>query len=191
MYTADEINQNFLHLDYWKYQVEYRIDNQVRHFNINSIEEVFIGEPISLKRAIDQNKTLHCFIDIGEEIQDDFIRIGSFSLTWKAKRNECYIGTLWIEPEFRGYGLSTYIFEELTEIADELGIALTLHAMPFISPEKKPTDEKILKLKNYYNRFGFKENSEMKGIGFDCLMERFPNGSCNQNNLSKLIFHYP
>ncbi|MFX1515956.1 MAG: GNAT family N-acetyltransferase [Promethearchaeota archaeon] len=176
MYTVDEINQRFPHLDYWEYQVEFRINNQVRHFNFNSIEEVFLGEPFSLRGAIDQNETLNCFIDIGEEIQGDFIGIGSFSLTWKAKRNECYIGTLWIEPEFRGNRLSTYIFEELTEIADDLGIALTLHAMPFISPEKKPTGEEILKLKNYYHRFGFKENSEMKGIGFDCLMERIPNG---------------
>ncbi|MFX1507494.1 MAG: GNAT family N-acetyltransferase [Promethearchaeota archaeon] len=182
MYTADEINQNFLHLDYWEYQVEFLVNNRIHHFKINSIEEVFIGEPISLKRAIDQKKTLNCFIDIGEEIQGDFIGIGSFSLTWKAKRNECYIGTLWVEPEFRGNRLSTYIFEELTEIADELGIALTLHAMPFISPEKKPTDEEIMKLKEYYQRFGFKENPETKGVGFDCLMERVPNGHHYQNN---------
>ena len=182
MYTADEINQSILHLDYWEYQVEFRINDQVLHLNINNIEEVFIGEPISLKRAIDQNKTLNCFIDIGEEIQGNFIGIGSFSLTWKAKKNECYIGTLWIEPEFRGNRLSTHIFEELTENADDLGIALTLHAMPFISPEKKPTDDEILRLKNYYHRFGFNENSEMKGIGFDCLMERIPNGYQDQKN---------
>ncbi|UCG00438.1 MAG: GNAT family N-acetyltransferase [Candidatus Heimdallarchaeota archaeon] len=175
MYSVTETNQDCANLDYWDFQVEFQTNSQFCHFNINSLEEVFMGEPISLKRVIDQKKTINCFIDIGEEIKDDFLRIGSFSLAWKAKKNECYIGTLWIEPEFRGNGLSTYIFEELTEIADELGITLTLHAMPFISPEKKPTDEEILKLKNYYHRFGFKENSEMKGIGFDCLMERIPN----------------
>jgi len=182
MYSVDEINQNFLHLDYWEFQVEFQINNQRRLFNINSMDEIFLGDQISIKKAMDQKETLHCFIDIGEDIQGDFIRIGSFSLTWKAKRNECYIGTLWIEPEFRGNGLSTNIFEELTEIADELGIALTLHAIPFISPEKKPTPKEILKLKHYYRRFGFQENSETKGIGFDCLMERVPSGHHYQNN---------
>ncbi len=175
MYSVDEINQNFQHLDYWEFQVEFRINDQLRRLNINSIDEVFLGEHISLKKAIDQNETIHCFIDVGEE-GEVFHKVGSVSLTWKPEANECYIGTLWIEPEFRGNGLATNILNEIINLADELGIILTLHALPFINPENKPTDEEILKLKHYYRRFGFQDNLETNGIGFDCLMERAPNG---------------
>ncbi len=175
MYSVGEINQNLAYFDYWDFQVEFRINNQFHSFNINSMDQIFMGEYISLKRAIDQKKALQCFIDVGEEIRGDFLIIGSVSLTWKPEEKECYIGTLWIEPEFRGNGLASYILNEIVNFADELGILLALHAMPFIHPEKKPTDEEILKLKAYYRQFGFEENPETKGIGFNCIMERLPN----------------
>ncbi|UCG89601.1 MAG: GNAT family N-acetyltransferase [Candidatus Heimdallarchaeota archaeon] len=175
MFSVKEIIQNSPYIDYWVLIVEFQINNQQHSFNIHTLDQVFMGDHISLKRAIDQKETLRCFIDIGEEVGGDFLTHGSFSLTWKPEENECYIGTLWIEPEFRGNGLATYIFNEIINFADELGIILTLHAMPFINPRKKPTDEEISKLKDYYRRFGFKENLETKGTGFDCSMERLPN----------------
>ncbi len=174
MYSVDKINQNFSFLDYWDLQVEFRINKQLLNFKINNMDQVFMGEHISLKRAIDQKKTIQCFIDLGEEIGNDFLLIGTVSFTWKPERNECYLGNLWIKPEFRGNGLATYILNEIINFADELGIVLTLHALPFISPEKKPTNEEILKLKDYYQQFGFYENLETDGIGFNCSMKRFP-----------------
>lgn len=174
MLSIVEINQNLPCFDCLDFQVEFRINNQLRSFNIHSIDQVFLGENISLKRAIDQKTILQCFIYVGEEFGGDFLKAGSVSLTWKPEQNECYIGILWITQEFRGNGLATYILNEIITFADELGIVLALHAMPFISPEEKPTYEDIFKLKDYYRRFGFRENSETKGIGFDNSMDRLP-----------------
>ncbi|MFX0182217.1 MAG: GNAT family N-acetyltransferase [Candidatus Hodarchaeota archaeon] len=174
MFSVKENIHKFPNLDYWDFNVEFQINNQSHRFYIHTLDQVFMGGHISINRAINEEKTLYCFIDVGEEHRGDFLKVGSFSLTWKPDENECYIGTLWIEPEFRGNGLATYIFNEIIDLADELGIVLTLHAMPFISPKRKPTDEEILKLKDYYRRFGFKESSTTKGTGFDCSMERLP-----------------
>lgn len=183
MYSVDKFNQNFKYLDDWDFQVEFRLNNQLSSFDIDTLDQVFMGEYMSLKKAIEQKNRLQCFIDVGEEVRGDFLALGSVSLTWKPEENECYIGTLWIEPDFRGNGLATYIFNEIINFADELGIILTLHAMPFIDPEKKPTTEDISELKDYYRRFGFRRSSDTKGIGYDSLMERLPRISLNcQNN---------
>jgi ribosomal protein S18 acetylase RimI-like enzyme len=175
MLSIAEINQNLWYYDWLDFQVEFRINNKLRCFDIDSFDQVFIGENISFKRAIEQKKRLQCFIDIGEEVEDDFLITGSVSLTWVPEKNECYIGSLWIEPEFRGNGLATYFLNEIINFADELKMILTLHVLPFISPEKKPTDEDISKLKDYYERFGFRRNSEMNVIEFGGFsMERLP-----------------
>ncbi|MFX1283191.1 MAG: GNAT family N-acetyltransferase [Promethearchaeota archaeon] len=174
MFSVKETIRNFPYFDYWDFKVEFQIDNQCYCINIHTLDQVFNGEHISFRRAIDQKKTLRCFVDIGEEVGGDFLTLGSVSLTWKPEEKECYIGTVWIEPDYRGHGLATYIFNEIINFADEFEIPLSLHAMPFINPERKPTDEEILKLKDYYRRFGFKENSIIQGIGYDCSMERLP-----------------
>ncbi|MFX0052844.1 MAG: GNAT family N-acetyltransferase [Candidatus Hermodarchaeota archaeon] len=177
MFSVKENIQQFPNFDYWDFVVEFQTNNQSHSIYFHALDQVFMGGHISLKRAIDQEKTLFCFIDIGEEFRGDFLKVGSFSLVWRPEKNECYIGTLWIEPEFRGNGLANDIFNEIINLADELGIILTLHAVPFISPEEKPTDQEILKLKDYYRRFGFVENSTTKGTGFDCSMERLPSNN--------------
>ncbi|MFX0120928.1 MAG: GNAT family N-acetyltransferase [Promethearchaeota archaeon] len=175
MFSVKETIQDFSSFNYWDINVEFQINNRSHIFNMHSIDQVFMGEDISLKRAIDQKITLRCFIDIGEVFIENFNMVGSVSLTWLPKENECYIGTIWIEPEFRGNGLATYILNEIIRFADEEGIVLALHAMPFINPQRKPTDKEISRLKAYYRGFGFKENSKTKGTGFDCSMERLPN----------------
>ncbi|MFX1250949.1 MAG: GNAT family N-acetyltransferase [Promethearchaeota archaeon] len=138
------------------------------------MHQLFMGEKISLQRAIEQKKMLRCFIEVSEEVGGELLIAGSVSLTWDPKENECYIGVLWIEPEFRGNGLATYILSEITNFADELGIVLTLLVIPFISPEIKPTTEDILELKEFYQQFGFNDNSETKERGICCSMERLP-----------------
>ncbi|MFX0061529.1 MAG: GNAT family N-acetyltransferase [Candidatus Hermodarchaeota archaeon] len=142
---------------------------------MNSMDQVFMGEKISFQRAIKQKKMLRCFIDVSEELGGEVPIAGSVALTWNPEENECYIGVLWIEPEFRGTGLATYILNEITNFADELGIVLTLLAIPFITPEIKPTDKDILELKDFYQQFGFRDNSKKKERGIDCSMERLPN----------------
>jgi GNAT superfamily N-acetyltransferase len=118
--------------------------------------------------------SLQWLLDIGESDQEVFHQIASLSLSWKSKENECYIGNLWIQPDFRGNGLSTLIFNEIINYADELGIVLALHAIPFISLEEKPTDEDVSKLADYYSRFGFRRNLNYNGITFNSRMVRFP-----------------
>ncbi|MFW9992884.1 MAG: GNAT family N-acetyltransferase [Candidatus Odinarchaeota archaeon] len=179
MYSVIEINQNQPYFDCWDVQVEYQINNQLLSFNNCSFDQVFTGENISLKRAIAEKKLLRCFIDIGRERGGDFIMAGSVSLIWKPEEHCCYMGGLWIEPEFRGNGLATYILNEITNFADELGMVLTLHALPFISPEIKPADEDISKLKDYYRQFGFSSNSETMGLASCCAMERLPGSKRN------------
>ena len=139
------------------------------------MDQLFIGEKISFQRAIEQKTMLRCFIEVSEEVGGGLLIAGSISLTWDPEENECYIGVLWIEPEFRGTGLATYILSEITNFADELGIVLTLLAIPFITPEIKPTDEDILELKDFYQQFGFIDSSETKERGICCSMERLPN----------------
>jgi GNAT superfamily N-acetyltransferase len=160
--------------EYLDFQAEFRIGNQLRFTDIHSMEQIFMGESVSIKKAIDEKIPLQWLLDIGETHQEDFHSIASLSLTWKSKENECYIGNLWIQPDFRGNNLSTLIFNEIIDYADELGIVLTLHAIPFISPEKKPTDDEVSKLADYYNRFGFKRNPGYEGILFNSRMVRLP-----------------
>ena len=156
------------------FQAEFRIGNQLRYIDIHNLEQIFMGENLSIKKAIDEKIPLQWLLDIGESHQEDFYLIASLSLTWRSKENECYIGNLWIQPDFRGNGLSTLIFNEIIDYADELGIVLTLHAIPFISSEKKPTDDEVSKLAEYYNRFGFKRNPVYNGISFNSRMVRLP-----------------
>jgi ribosomal protein S18 acetylase RimI-like enzyme len=174
MYSIVENNQNFPSFDYWDFQVEFRINKGLHCFGVQSLSQIFLGENISVQRAIEQQAILHCFIDMGERFKGDFLNVGSVSLTWDPEDNACYIGNLWIEPEFRGNGLATGILNEIINFADELGIVLTLHVLPFISPEKKPTDKDVSKLKAFYQRFGFKTTSEKEGMIFGCLMKRIP-----------------
>jgi GNAT superfamily N-acetyltransferase len=139
------------------------------------MDQLFMGEKISLQRAIEQKKMLRCFIEVSEEVGGELLIAGSASLTWNPEENECYMGVLWIEPEFRGTGLATYILSEITNFADELGMVLTLLAIPFITPEIKPTADDILELKDFYQQFGFRDNSETRERGICCSMERLPN----------------
>jgi GNAT superfamily N-acetyltransferase len=134
-----------------------------------------MGENVSIKRAIDEKMSLQWLLDIGDGNQDEFHEVASISLSWKSDQNECYIGNLWIQADFRGNGLSSLIFNEIIDYADELGIILTLHAIPFIGPQKKPTDDDVNRLVNYYERFGFKRSPESNGILYDSRMVRFPN----------------
>ncbi|MFW9779742.1 MAG: GNAT family N-acetyltransferase [Candidatus Heimdallarchaeota archaeon] len=182
MFTVAENKRNFPSFDYWDFQVEFRINNGFRSFEFQSINQVFIGDYISLKSAIAQKTMLQCLIDIGEQNRGEFLIIGSVSLTWEPTKNECYIGNLWIEPDFRGNGLGTKLLNEIGTFADELGIVLTLHAKPFISPEKKPTPEDILELKDFYRRFGFREASNTKGMLISCAMKRIPSGRSHYRN---------
>ncbi|MFX0209164.1 MAG: hypothetical protein ACFFDT_24485, partial [Candidatus Hodarchaeota archaeon] len=66
MFSVKETIQNFPYFGYWDFIVEFQIDNQRHSFNLHTLDQVFMGENISLKRAIDQKKTLNCFIDVGE-----------------------------------------------------------------------------------------------------------------------------
>ena len=174
MLSVEGINQKLPPFDCLDLQVEFRINNQFLSFNIDSMNQVFLGENISFKRAIEKKTVVQCFLDVGEKINNDFFVGGYISLTWKPKENECYIGLLWIDPNFRGNGLATYILNEIIHFADELSIVLTLHAIPFISPKIKPTDEDILKLKGFFHQFGFRDNSNVKRIGCISSMERLP-----------------
>ncbi|MFX0173749.1 MAG: GNAT family N-acetyltransferase [Candidatus Hodarchaeota archaeon] len=170
MLSVAGIGQKLPPFENFDLRVKYRIYNNFRYFNIDCMDQVFMGENISLKRAIEQKTALQCFLDVGKESESDFIVCGSITLTWNPKENECYIGLLWIDPNFRGNGLATYILNEIINFADELSIVLTLHAMPFISPQIKPTREDILKLKVFFRQFGFQDKSN--GIGCNNLMER-------------------
>ena len=174
MLSVAEIIQIGSLFEYLVFQAEFRIGNQLRCIDIHSIEQIFMGEIVSIQKAIDEKIPLQWLLDIGDSRQEDFYPIANLSLTWKSKESECHIGNLWIEPDFRGNGLSTLIFNEIIDYADELGIVLTLHAIPFISPEKKPTDDEVSKLAGYYNRFGFKRNLDYDGISFNSRMVRLP-----------------
>lgn len=174
MFSVIENKQVFPSFDYWDFQVEFRINKELRSFNIQNMSQIFMGEKISLKKAIKQKSMLQCFIDLGEKLGGTFHNVGSVSFTWDPEQNECYIGNLWIEPEFRGNGIGTYILNEIINFTDELGVVLTLHAIPFISPEEKPTIEDILRLKDFYRRFGFRENYQTKGLDFCGSMSRKP-----------------
>jgi len=169
-----EIIQTKSLFDYLDFRAEIRICNQLRYIDIHSLEQVFIGENVSIKRAINEKKSFQWLLDIGESHKDDFHCIASLSLSWKVKEKECYIGNLWVEPDFRGNGLSTLIFNEIIEYADELGVALSLHALPFISPEEKPSNDDVSKLADYYIRFGFRRNPDTDGISYNSKMVRFP-----------------
>lgn len=174
MLSVAEIKQILPDFDCWNFHAEFRIDDQLHCFTIHSMDQVFMGKNISLKGAIDQKAMMQCLLDIGKELAGDFLMIGSVSLTWDPKKRECYIGNLWIEPDFRGNGIGTSILTEIINFADMEGIILTLHALPFISPERKPTSEEVLKLKNFYRCFGFRDKSETKRIFLNSPMERLP-----------------
>ena len=174
MLSIPEVVQIGSLFDYFDYHAEFRIDNQLHYIDIHSMEQIFLGEQVSIKKAIDEKKSLQWLLDIGENHQEDFHQVASLSLSWESKENECYIGNLWIQPEFRGNGLSTLIFNELVDYADELGIVLTLHAIPFKDPTEKPTVDDVAKLINYYKRFGFKKQPIASGITFNSRMIRFP-----------------
>lgn len=174
MFSAAKIKQNELQYDYLYYQVEFRVKNRFHCFSINSLDQVFMGEYISFQKAITKKSMLQCFIEFGGDYRGDFFIAGSVSLTWEPDKNAIYIGLIWIEPLFRGNELSTYILNEITNFADELGVILTLYAIPFIGLKIKPTDKDISELKKYYNRFGFKSNSKARKLGFHCSMERLP-----------------
>ena len=174
MTSAIKIKQNELQFDYLYYQVEFRKNNHLRCFSINSLDQVFMGEKISFQKAINKKSMLQCFIEFGGDYKGEFLTAGSVSLTWEPNENAIYVGLLWIEPSFRGNELSTYILNEIINFADELGIILTLYAIPFISLKMKPTDKDISELKKYYNRFGFRNSSKARKLGFHCSMERIP-----------------
>ncbi|MHA2227460.1 MAG: GNAT family N-acetyltransferase [Candidatus Hodarchaeales archaeon] len=182
MLSVAEIIQNGSLFDYIDYHAKFRIGSQLRCIDIHSIKQIFIGEYASIKRAIDEKTPLQWLLDIGESYKGEFYLIASLSLSWKFKMNECYIGNLWIQPDYRGNGLSTLIFNEIIDYADELGIVLTLHAIPFISPEKKPTEKDVSKLAEYYNRFGFKRDPDSNGICFNSRMVRLPHERGNDYN---------
>ena len=174
MLSVPEIRQTLPDFNCLDFCLEFRINNQLHSFNIHSMDQVFMGKNISFKRAIEQKVMLQCLLDIGKDLDGDFLTIGSLSLTWKPKKRELYIGNLWIEPDFRGNGVGTSVLTEITNFADVLEIVLTLHAIPFISPEIKPTIEDILVLKNFYRRFGFKEKAETQVLGLNSAMKRLP-----------------
>ncbi|UCE14274.1 MAG: GNAT family N-acetyltransferase [Candidatus Heimdallarchaeota archaeon] len=174
MLSVEGINQKLPSFESFDLHVEFRINGRLYSFDNDSMDQVFMGENISLKRAIEQKMELQCFIDVGEEIEDIFFVVGSISLTWKPKESECYIGLLWINPSLRGNGLATFFLNEISTFADELGIVLALHALPFINPQTKPTIEDISKFKEFFRQFGFRDNLQTNGIGYDNLMERLP-----------------
>ena len=174
MLSIAEIIQNgslFNHLDF---RAKYRINNQLICFDIHSIKQIFMGEIVSIKKAIDQKMPLQWLLDLGENHKEDFQLIACLSLSWNSSENECYIGNLWIEPDFRGNGLATLIFNEITHYADKLGIILTLRAIPFLGPNKKPSEDDVSNLARYYKRFGFKRIPDSNEILYDAKMERFP-----------------
>ncbi|MFX1513838.1 MAG: GNAT family N-acetyltransferase, partial [Promethearchaeota archaeon] len=179
MLSVKGINQKWQYLDSWDLQVEFQINYELRSFNISNLDQVFLGEIISLRRAIVEKKRLFCFLDFGRSYGNDFLKVGSFSFIWKHEKNECHIGLLWIEPEFRGNGLATQILNEIIDYADQLGIVLTLHAIPFTDPEKIPPISDILRLKRFYTRFGFfsdtnKDRSNAYESSLDHFMKRLP-----------------
>ena len=185
MLSVPEIKQILPDFNCLDFYLEFRINNQLRSFDIHSMDQVFTGKNISFQRAIEQKVKLQCLLDIGKELDGDFLVMGSISLTWKPEKRECYIGNLWIEPEFRGYGVGTSILTEIINFADDLEIVLTLHAIPFISPEIKPTIEDVLRLKSFYRRFGFIEKIKTKGMGLNSKMERLPRINTDEKNLLK------
>jgi len=174
MLSITEINENYSFLKSWELSIELRLNRQLHRFMAGSMDKIFLDENFSLKRAIDHKKTLRCFIDIGERHDNDFNVAGSVSFSWNPKTNKCYIGLIWIEPEFRNNGIATYIMNELTHFADDLGVVLTLHALPFINLKCKPSDEDIFNCKLFYSQFGFREHEKTKEIGFNSYMERLP-----------------
>ncbi|MFX0094951.1 MAG: GNAT family N-acetyltransferase [Candidatus Hodarchaeota archaeon] len=130
---------------------------------------------------------LRCFIDVCEKFEGELHLAGSISLTWDPKLDECYIGVLWVNPEFRGNGLATYILKAIIHFADELGIVLTLLAIPFITPNIKPTDEDILKSKNFFQQLGFKTCLGRTGIAFGCPMDRLPDINHPTKNIPQFM----
>ncbi len=174
MLSIIEIDENHSFLKSWDLNIELRLSKQVHRFMASSMDKIFLDENFSLKKAIDHKKTLRCFIDIGERHNNDFIVAGSVSFSWNPKRNNCYIGLLWTEPTFRNNGLATYIMNELIHFADDLGVILTLHALPFINPNCKPSNEDILNCKTFYCQFGFREHEKTKEIGSNSYMKRLP-----------------
>lgn len=174
MFSVAKINQNPSYFETLNFQTTFRVNNRFYNTNNDGFDQVFIGETLSFKRAIERNMTLQCFIDIGEELNGDFQNIASISLTWRPRKKECYFGYLWIEPDFRGNGLATYLINQICSYANELEIIVTLHAMPFVTPYIKPTFEDIQHFKGFFKQFGFKNCSKTGEIGFCNSMERLP-----------------
>jgi GNAT superfamily N-acetyltransferase len=174
MLSISEIIQNGSLFDHLDFRAKYRINNQLICFDIHSIKQIFMGEIVSIKKAIDQKLPLQWLLDLGESHREDFHQMACLSICWNPKENECYIGNIWIEPDFRGNGLATVIFNEIIYYADELGIILTLRAIPFLGPDKKPSEDDVSDLARYYKRFGFKRILEPNEILYDAKMERLP-----------------
>lgn len=174
MLSTGEIKENQSTFEFFDFCVEFQMDKHPRRIRKQNISEIFMGEKISIRKAICQKTLLRCFIDIGEEATDHFISYGNISLTWEPKENLCIIGVIWIKPEFRGKGIASYLLDQVTSFADELGIVVTLFALPFVIAKKRPTRKEISVIQEYYKRFGFNKSSKVSGTGFDCSMKRFP-----------------
>jgi GNAT superfamily N-acetyltransferase len=174
MLSVAEINQIESFSDSFDFYAKCRINNSFTCFRIHSLEQIFMGETGSIKKAIDKQMRVQWLLDIGEDLGDNFLTIASIAITWKPQQNECYIGNLWVEPEYRGNGLATLILNEIITYADELGVILTLHAIPFVGPEKKPTHDDIMRLVDHYCRFGFKRIQNILGIRLGPTMVRLP-----------------
>ena len=174
MLSSAEIKEIRASFDYFDFSVEFHQNRKIRRINILSMDQVFMDEEISIRKAIHHKTLIRCFIDVGEDHIDDFVSYGSLSLTYEPKLKKCIIGLIWIEPEYRGKGLATYFLDQITTAADDLDLVLSLFALPYVGNANEPKEKDFQKLKDFYEQFGFKESSQVRGTGFDYTMTRIP-----------------
>ena len=100
MYSVAENNNVLSIFDTWDLKGCFRIKNTFHTINLPNIEQVFFGENLSLKEAIDQKKAIQCFIEIEENNEENFLDVGTISLAWNPKENECRVSFFLILLEY-------------------------------------------------------------------------------------------
>jgi GNAT superfamily N-acetyltransferase len=102
------------------------------------------GKELLLKKAIfATNPTLYCaVIEVNEQIEGYFSYTFDFS-TWDAQRF-LYLDCLFLEPEIRGLGIGTSVFEYLKKIAKQQNCINIQWQTPIFN-------ERAIK---FYNRIG-------------------------------------
>lgn len=160
--------------DSWDYP--YIDDALPSKFTMKNLQKILYGngKGVSLKQAIENNKFVQSIVIIETIQKSRDVEAGRMQLTWNPKTKECELSLVWIEPGYRGSGLSNYLFREVTKFADTLNINISLLAAPFVPPPNRATSEDVEQLMDYYDDFGFVPLPPSPGLGNNRKMLRYP-----------------